>query len=103
MANESVEFVCEVVLWYDKQAGNTYHSVKITRCADKKQLFSEMTYGYGEAFKQSALAKMLENKWLPPKYTKESVYLFERENGYPILWSVRYGLKGECIANGVDI
>jgi hypothetical protein len=97
-----IKFICNVVKWFDKINGNTYHSVKITRCKDSKVLVDKYpyTYGYGEQYKYTALNLMLNNKWIPKKYNKDNYYLFERENNYPILWNVTEGKKREMILNG---
>jgi hypothetical protein len=41
---------------------------------------------------------MVSNGWLSG-YTKKNVYLYERENNYPIYWNVYDGLKREMKAN----
>jgi len=98
--NNKVLFVGNAVKWFDKVNGNTYHSVKITRVKDGKELYCEFQYGYGESYRDTALTAITENNWLPKKYTKENNYLYERENNYPILWEVSDGLKRECKENG---
>lgn len=95
-------FICKVVKWFDKINGNTYHSVRVTRCKDNKTIASPFTYGYGEAYRNTALLEMLKSGWLPKKYPEAHwVYLYERENNYPIYWNVIAGAKRDCIANGV--
>lgn len=102
----SIEFIADAIKWRDKVNGNTYHSVKITRTEDGSVLHCPFTYGYGDSYKQTALEAMAKNRWLPETYTtpdehgRTDKYAYERENGYPILWNVRDGLKRECIANG---
>ena len=55
---------------------------------------------------------MAKAKWLPKKYKRCSdclssknevpnLYLYERENNYPIAWSVSDGLKKDCVSNGI--
>ena len=101
-----IKFVCHAVRWFDRKNGNTYHSVKITRCKDEAVLYGPMQYGYDSHYRQTALELMAEKKWLPPKYRKihkwhePSIYMYERENNYPIEWIVSDGLKKECVANG---
>lgn len=95
-----IKFIAQAVLWFDKVNGNTYHSVRITRCRDGEAITVPFTYGYGDQYRYSALKRMAEAKWLPVKYRK-SVYIYERENNHPIEWSVSDGLKRDCIANGV--
>ena len=105
-----IKFIAHGQRWFDRGNGNTYHSVKITRCKDGKTIKHPITYGYGDAYRQTALKIMAENKWLPPKYrdcprtardgSKRYRRLYERENNYPIHWSVTDGLKRDCVANG---
>ena len=103
--DSKIKFICNAVKWFDKVNGNTYHSVRVTRCSDGKVIADGFQYGYGEQYRDTALALMLKNKWLPSKYEAKAgfnscAYLYERENGYPILWNVSKGLKRDCIANG---
>ena len=101
MAERKIKYVANVVKWFDKVNGNTYHSVRITRCRDGKVLACSWRYGYGEQYKQTALEAMAEAKWLPVKYrTDSSTFIYEMEKKYPILWEVRQGLKREMVANG---
>jgi len=103
----SIKYVCNAIKWRDKINGNTYHSVKITRVKDKKVIYGEFQYGYGDQYKSTALDAMADAKWLPVKYRKENEAngfpyhtYYERENDYPILWNVSHGLKREAIKNG---
>ena len=104
--DSKIKFICNAVKWFDKVNGNTYHSVRVTRCSDGKVIADGFQYGYGEQYRDTALALMLKNGFLPEKYFidvltgKSNLYLYERENGYPILWNVSKGLKRDCIANG---
>ena len=104
-----IKYICTAVKWFDKVNGNTYHSVRVTRCRDGKTivgLHPPYEYGYGDQYRYTALDAMAAAKWLPVKYRgnyengcpKAGVY--ERENGYPIIWNVSNGLKREMIANG---
>ncbi len=106
-------FTCNAVKWFDKVNGNTYHSVKVVNNLNGKVIVAPFQYGYGEQYRHTALDVMLRAGWfnnikrktdsLPcgkVDYTRETVYLFERENKYPILWNVYEGLKRDCIANG---
>lgn len=95
-----IKFVCNAVKWFDRINGNTYHSVRITRCSDGKVIVGQFQYGYGEHYRHTAICAMIENNWIDSKY-KGQEYLFERENHYPILWNVSQGLKRECVSNGV--
>lgn len=100
MSGNKIKFVCKAVRWFDRVNGNTYHSVRITRTSDKAILGHEWTYGYGDAYKQTALKTMDKFGWLPKEYSGDKSWLFERENGYPIEWVVMDGLKRDMIANG---
>lgn len=92
--------------WFDKVNGNTYHSVRCVNHEIGELVVGSFRYGYGEHYKQTALDIMLDAGWLPEKYKREtattsnSAYLYERENNYPILWTVSAGLKRDCVANG---
>jgi hypothetical protein len=102
-----IKYIGVAVRWFDKVNGNTYHSVRITRCADGKVLSCPFTYGYGDSYRQTALEAMNKAGWLPCKYMLEAtdrtpLNHFERENNYPIDWNVSEGLKRDCIANGKD-
>jgi hypothetical protein len=93
-------FNVSAVRWFDKVNGNTYHSVNIERIKDGKIFVSDpVVYGYGEHYKQTALAIMFENNLLPKKYNKDNYRMYERENNYPIIWNVSDGLKRDMIAN----
>lgn len=102
-----IQYVAHAQRWFDKYNGNTYNSVRVTRCSDGKTIAVPMQYGYGDYYKQAALEAMEKAGWLPKKYSgqeKNGVhksYAFERENGYPISWTVCDGLKRDCVANGV--
>lgn len=93
-------FSVNAVKWFDRINGNTYHSINITRLEDGAQIAHEWTYGYGEAYRQTTLETLSKAGWLPKNYTKENLYLYERENQYPILYNVSEGLKRDMIANG---
>ena len=103
------KFTCEAVLWFDKVNGNTYHSCRITRHKDGKVITVPFQYGYGEHYKTTAIEAMFEAHWLPKKYhnnqlpsgAKGNLYLYERENDYPIIWISYHGLKRDCVANGI--
>jgi hypothetical protein len=102
-----IKFIITAVRWFDKVNGNTYHSCWIERVRDGACLATGMHYGYDEQYKQTALARMLAEKWIPAKYGHRhengstDLYRYERDNNYPIHWSVRAGLKRECLANGM--
>ena len=93
----TIKFSANVVKWRDKVNGNTYHSVRVTRCADGATLACPFTYGYGEHYRQTALEAMSNAGWIPGRWVA-----YERENNYPILWNVSDGKKRECVANGQD-
>lgn len=96
-----IKFVCEARRWFDKINGNTYHSVRVTRVSDGKTIASPMQYGYGDHYRQTALEIMSKSNWIPKKYMNSKLYMYERENNYPILWNVSDGLKRDCLANGI--
>ena len=118
--NRVIKFTVIVVKWFDKVNGNTYHSVRCVRCRDNAVVVGSFRYGYGEHYKQTALDVMFEAGWFvryrrevladmrsPDKtkivgYTQNTIALFDRENNYPILWTVSKGLKRDCIANGIQ-
>jgi hypothetical protein len=103
---QRIKFVATAVLWRDRVNGNTYHSVRIVRCRDSKALKCPFQYGYGDQYRQTALSAMAASRWIPARYAKrnangsDSLYLYERENHYPIFWSATVGSKRDCIANG---
>jgi hypothetical protein len=96
-----IQFIVNAARWRDRINGNTYHSVRITRCEDGVQIVSRMQYGYGDHYRQTALEAMDNAGWLPEGYTGDMRYIYERENEYPISWNVTDGLKRNCIANGI--
>jgi hypothetical protein len=97
-----IKYVARAVRWFDKVNGNTYHSVRITRIDDGVTIgTTDYQYGYDDHYRQTARALMLKAGWLPEQYNDKNVYLYERENEYPIEWIVTDGLKREMIANCV--
>jgi len=96
---EKKQFTATAVRWFDRMFGNTYHSVRILRHADGAILPCRWRYGYEDHYRQTAIEEMAAAGWIPAKYAKTG-HLYERENGYPISWSVSDGLKREMIANG---
>lgn len=102
----TIKFNVHACRWFDRIAGNTYHSVRIIRCRDGAVLTCPFQYGYGDCYRQTALYAMAEAKWLPPKYRgKHSngsslAWGYEMENNYPIDWNVRDTTKKETISNG---
>lgn len=92
-----IKYICNAVKWFDKVNGNTYHSVKITRCSDGEQISHEWTYGYGDQYRQTALETMQKAGWIP---SDSSLWDYERINNYPIYWGVSKGLKRDMVANG---
>ena len=106
MKNRVIRFNAYAVRWFDRANGNTYHSVRVTRCRDSKTLACPMQYGYGDQYRYTALEAMAAAKWLPPKYRQKrehgglDVFSFEMDHNYPIMWNVTDGLKRDCVANG---
>ena len=100
MTKGKIEYIAEGVKWLDKVNGNTYHSARVTRCADGAQIVAPFQYGYGDSYRHSALSLMIARGWLPAKYNKNNIYAFERENNYPIYWTVEHTTKRACKANG---
>ena len=106
MKERKIKFVANGFKWFDKVNGNTYHSVRIVRCRDGATVTVPFTYGYGDHYKETALLAMGVAGWLPKKYNPKpgfnnSYYLYERDNNYPIMWTIKDGLKRDCVANGV--
>ena len=108
MKNRIIKYTATAARWFDRVNGNTYHSVRVTRCRDGKTLVCPMTYGYGDQYRHTALAAMSAAKWLPVKYRGRyengsgKAWAYERDNNYPILWNVSDGRKRECVANGEE-
>lgn len=94
------KYTCKAVKWFDRVNGNTYHSVRITNSNNGKICASGMVYGYGEQYKNTALEHMFKCKWLPKKY-QDNLYMYERENNYPINWIVIDGLKRDLKENSI--
>lgn len=103
-----VKFIVEAARWFDRVNGNTYHACRITRASDGARLHCPFQYGYGDQYRYTALEAMAKAKWLPPKYRKEArhggleVHSYERENKYPIHWTVSDGLKRDAVALGKE-
>ena len=101
-----IKYAAHAARWFDKANGSTYHSVRITRADTGETIAAPMQYGYGDHYRQTALALMLDAGWIPAKYGEKLphggtlAYSYERENNYPILWTVSDGLKRDCVANG---
>ena len=86
--------------WFDRLNGNTYHSVRCIRHSDGQTIYGPFRYGYGESYRQTALDEMYKAGWLPEGAEPGNLYMYERENDYPIIWTVSDGLKRDCVANG---
>lgn len=101
-----VKFSANAIKWFDKVNGNTYFSVRITNNKTGETITTPYEYGYEDQYKQSALARMYVRGWIPLRYGKkhkngsDNLHMYERENDYPILWNVAWGLKRDCKANG---
>lgn len=119
--NRIIKFTVIAKKWFDRVNGNTYHSVRCIRCRDNAVVVGTFQYGCGESYKQTALYLMAKVGWLIKSYSyteytnrkaenkkpftikvyiPENAWEYERENNYPILWTVSKGLKKDCIANG---
>jgi hypothetical protein len=103
-----IKYVANAVLWHDRANGNTYHSVRVTRCEDGKTLACPFQYGYGDHYKQTALQAMADAGWLGDKYKGQhsngasNAHSYEMENDYPIAWNVSKGAKKDCKLNGTE-
>ena len=95
--------------WFDKVNGNSYFSAIVEinfNMKDSKVIEIPFQYGYGDSYRYSALEAMDKAKWLPVKYRGHSdfgslnAWDYERENNYPIHWTVTDGLKRDCVSNG---
>lgn len=95
-----IKYVVEARRWFDRVNGNTYHSTRITRCEDGATLSTPFEYGYGDAYRHTALTAMFKAGWLPFGTDESKLYLFERENDYPIHWIVSDGSKRDCVSLG---
>lgn len=96
-----IKYVALAARWQHRTYGNTYHSVRIMRCRDGATIVCPMQDGYGDHYRQTALAAMAAAKWLPVKYRTDGKYMmYERDNDYPISWSVSDGTKAECKRHG---
>jgi len=108
MKERKIKFTAIAKKWHDKVNGNTYHSVRIIRNKDGKILACPFQYGYGDQYQQTALAAMCKAGWIPKIYGErfpsgvDNLFAYERENNYPILWTVSEGLKRDCVANGIE-
>ena len=99
--NRVIKFTVIAKKWFDRINGNTYHSVRCIRHSDNAVCVGGFRYGYGDHYRQTASAIIADAKWLPVKYRgRDGQWQYERENNYPILWTVSDGLKRDCIANG---
>lgn len=104
MKTRQIKFTVIAKKWFDKVNGNTYHSVRCVRHKDNTVVVGPFQYGYGEHYKQTALAVMFDAGWLPNIEYRDfdKQFSYERENNYPILWTVSEGLKRDCVANGIQ-
>lgn len=68
--------------------------------SDSAVIVGQFQYGYGDQYRWTATKAMLDAGWLPEKYSESNYSYYERENNYPILWSVSDGLKRDCVSNG---
>jgi hypothetical protein len=94
-----IKFIAQAVKWFDKVNGNTYHSVKITRCKDGKTIACPFTYGYGDSYRWTARDAMAKAKWFKGAKNSDDVFAIECLT-HPISWIENHGKKSECITNG---
>jgi hypothetical protein len=107
MKGRKIRFLVTAARWFDRANGNTYHSARIERVSDGAVLMCPIQYGYGDQYRQTALEAMADARWLPVRYRGRNAasggllaYSYERENNYPINWTVTDGLKREVVALG---
>jgi hypothetical protein len=110
MKTRKIKFIANAVKWFDRVNGNTYHSVRITKVSTGETIYCQFQYGYGSQYEYTALQAMYEKGWIDKKKYKADVndyadkrpalYMYDRLENYPIVWSVREGLKRDCVANG---
>lgn len=60
MKGENMKYKVQVCKWFDSVNGNTYHNVVII-CPDGRFLTSGFKYGYGTAYKETAIKTLKEN------------------------------------------
>ena len=94
------KYTAAAARWFDKVNGNTYHSVWIINNETGETLHCPFQHGNGDQYRQTALETMAGAGWLPEKYQADKLYLYERENDYPINWVVSDVPKRVCVANG---
>jgi len=93
------KYTAVVKKWFDKVNGNTYHSVRIIRHSDEAVCVAPFQYGYGSQYEQSTFEAMESAGWIEsPKDTPPICY--NRDNGYPVIFTVSDGLKRACVSNG---
>jgi len=106
MKKRRIKYIVQAARWFDRVNGNTYHACRITRTRDGATIRCPFQYGYGDQYRYTALEAMARAKWLPPQYRQEATHggltcmAYERENNYPIDWTVTDGLKRDCVALG---
>lgn len=91
-----IKFIAEVCKWFDKIGGNTYHSVKITDLQGNIITSDKMVYGYGSQYEVTTMELLLDNKWIPDT---GDIFSYCRNNGYPVKYIVKQGLKREMYNN----
>jgi len=95
-----IKYIATIKKWFDKVNGNTYHSARILRVRDDKEIKVKWQYGYEEQYKQSCFKEMQEQEWIV-KFDNYSVNYWQRKNNYPIKWIDKgHGLKRDMIAWG---
>ena len=72
---EGKKVIVEGKRWFQKLYGNTYHTVKVS--VDNEVFYSDITYGYGNHFEQTAIEVLKNNGFDCPEYGK-----FQRLEGF---------------------
>jgi len=97
METRQIRFIADAKTWFDKVNGNSYFSVRVTRTDTGETIVCPFQYGYGSHYQHMAREAMAKAGWLP----LNDLHLYERENGYPIHWTISDALKREVVRHGV--
>jgi len=99
----SIKFIGHAKLWHDKVDGNTYHTIRVYRCKDKKRLYGTFAGGTDSYAQQRTLQMILQADWInQDEYNTDNVYLYERDNQYPIHWVSEWVTKKVCKRWGIN-